>query len=126
MESMTPLIVLTGIIFALDNYASVMAARRGSGQDAPDRAADLRAQGWRAAAKAMRSWLIAWIMGSAGGLFAMRPFLAPESTLGRAVSVFGGGLLLFGAVLALSGASSLVTAFGRFRDAKRLAGEIRP
>lgn len=126
MESMTPLFWVFALLLALDNFAQVMANRHRAGRDAPDKSAELRAGGWSAVAKAMRRWLLADLMGSAGWLFTVEPFLAPGSALGDAVAVFGGGLLLFCAVLFLSGASSLATAVARFRDAKRLAAEIPP
>ena len=113
-----PLAVMAGL-FALNNYSTVMASRRAAGQDTPDGAADVRALAWRAAANGIRRWAYAVICGSIGW-----GFLNAQATRGR-VEV-GWFLALCSAGFFLSGASSLVNAYGLLRDAKRVAQESQP
>lgn len=89
-------------------------------------ALDNDAQAGSACAKGMRRWMLSSFFAPTGWMFMTKPFLAPESTLGRGVTVLGGCLVVFGAVLFLYGASSLATAAGLFRDAKRIARETQP
>lgn len=126
MDPTSPFIWVLGAFIALDSYAKAMAFRRSSGLDSPDRRADLRARGWSALAGAMRRWMLAALFAPIGWMFLTKPFLVPGSTLGKGVTVLGGALLLFGAVLALQGASRLLTGLGHLRDAGRVPDEDRP
>jgi hypothetical protein len=126
MESTSPFLWVIGAFIALDSYAKAMAARRRAGIDSPDRSADLRARAWSEIAGAMRRWMLVSLFAPIGWMFLTRPFLTPGSDLGKGVAALGGGLLLFGAVLALQGASRLLTGLGHLRDAKRAAAEDRP